>query len=107
MSVWIGEEVQEVLWELMKKTEQKRAALIAKIEAEHLSVEQAAEALGIPRPTAFRIMRGVEVEGVQRGRHPKPSPVTIPAPVIEPKPEPVIVRTPGVDPYAELFKDME
>jgi hypothetical protein len=56
---------------VMKKVEQKREAIRSKMEAEHLSVEQAAEALGIKRATAFRIMRGIEVAGVQRGRHPK------------------------------------
>jgi hypothetical protein len=50
----------------VKKTEQKRAALQEKIDA-GMSIEQAADALAIPRSTAFRIMKGLGP-----GRWPEP-----------------------------------
>jgi hypothetical protein len=88
------------------KTEQKRASLIEKMTTDRLSVQQAAEALGIPRSTAFRIMQGVVVEVPVQ-----PQPPAIIENQFEgtdtPKPKPEPQRTPGVDPYAELFKDME
>jgi transposase-like protein len=62
--------------------EEKRAALQEKIDA-GMSIEQAAEALGISRATAYRIM-----QGRGPGRWPKkPEPIVAPEPVVEPQAE--------------------